>query len=642
MHLLLLFLLLPGFWIAGTVAALADERILDFDSAVVVEPDGGLQVRETLRVRAEGRSIRHGIYRDLPLRYRTLLGLYRRVGFSLAQVLLDGQPVAWHTKTQRNGIRIYIGQQNRLLNPGIHTYTLVYRTDRQLGVFSDHDELYWNVTGTDWKFPIDHARATVTLPDGVPRDAIRVEGYTGPQGAKGQDYTAKVTTEGLAEFATTRPLPPHTGLTIVVSWPKGFVREPSRETRLGWWLEDNRSALIAGGGLILLLGYFLIAWYRVGRDPEAGVIIPRYSPPDGLSPAAMRFVRNMGYDNKTFAAALVGLAAKGYCTIDEQDGDYTLTRLDAESPPSLTTSEAALNQALQSWPRHFRFRQENHAEIQTVRKTHEKALRREYAARNFRLNATYLWIGVALLVVSYATALLTLPDTEDKSLGLFLSLWLTIWSFGVYMLVARAIGAWRQVGSPGGNFLNLLGALGATLFALPFIGGEVFGIVMLVRGIGILVALLLVSGIGLILLFHHLLKAPTLLGRRLLDRIEGFRLYLSVAEASDLKMTYSPRVDRQMFETYLPYAMALDVEDAWTRRFAQSLRDSGTSPDTYAGPAWYGGYLGGNALSGLSSGFSSAMSNAIAAAATPPGSSSGSGGGGSSGGGGGGGGGGGW
>ncbi|HUY03529.1 MAG TPA: DUF2207 domain-containing protein [Rhodocyclaceae bacterium] len=633
-------LLLVGLSLASAFAH-ADERILDFHSAISVQTDGAMEVRETIRVQAERQQIRHGIYRDLPLNYRDPTGLHYRVGFKLLQVLRDGLPEPYHTKNLSNGIRIYMGNKDFLLKPGIYSYTLVYRTNRQLGFFADHDELYWNVTGNGWIFPIDHASALVTLPSAVPRDAVHVEAYTGPQGAKGKDYRAEVTTDGQAEFATTRTLPSHAGLTIVVTWPKGYIQRPDTAQRLHWWFADNQSAVIAGTGLILLLGYFLIAWYRVGRDPESGVIIPHYLPPDGLSPAALRFIRNMGYDNKAFSSALVGLAAKGYFKIDEQGDEFALERQDGPTQP-LTPSEDALNKALLKQPTYFVLRQDNHAKIQATRKAHEQALRREYEARNFRLNSKYLWIGSAILLAIYAIALLAQTNAEDKFTGLFMSAWLGIWSIGVYMLATRAFMAWRLALRPGRSILSVMGAMGATIFALPFVGGEIFGTGMLIHSLGIMVALLLVSGIALSLLFHHLLKAPTLAGRRLLDRIEGFRLYLSVAEANDLKMTHTPCLDKQMFESYLPYAMALDVEDAWSHRFEQSLRESGISPASYTGPAWYGGYGSGQALTGLGSAFSSAMTDSIAAAGTSPGSSSGSGGGGSSGGGGGGGGGGGW
>lgn len=628
--------LLVGYWLPSLASA--EERILNFNSDITVHADGSMRVAETIEVRAEGQEINHGIFRDFPLVYRDASGFYHQVDFRILQVMRDGHSEPYHTVGRSNGIRIYIGRKHTVLDPGLYRFTLVYETARQLGFFPDHDELYWNVTGNGWAFPIDRASAVVNLPHGVPKDSIRLEAYTGPQGAKGKAYRAWMNTEGQARFVTTEPLPRYAGLTIVASWPKGFVQEPTIRDRLLWWFSDNRSAVIAGGGLVLLLGYFLFAWFRVGRDPAPGVIIPHYLPPDGLSPATLRFVRTMGYDNKAFSAAIVGLAAKGYFKIDEQGGKYSLERLDAATQ-SLTPSEAALNSTLRKQPKFFELLQINHSAIQAARKAHENALRREYESANFRLNSHYLWFGVAILIISYALGLLVLTHTEDKSTGLFMSFWLGAWTLGVYALTARALGVWRQVfRSPG----KVLLAIGVTAFALPFLAGELIGLGLLIHSIGTVLAVLLVLGIALSILFRHLLKAPTPVGRKLLDRIEGFRLYLSVAEASDLNMMHTPKLDKEVFERYLPYAMALDVEDAWSHRFEQSLAASGESTSSYAGPVWYRSNGAGRSLTGMGSAFSDALNSSIVAAGTTPGSSSGSSGGGSSGGGGGGGGGGGW
>ncbi|MEJ2631724.1 MAG: DUF2207 domain-containing protein [Acidihalobacter sp.] len=621
-------------------AAQADERILDFHAAIAVHADGSMRVTETIRVRAEGREIRRGIYRDLPLSYRGPGGQRYSVGFRLLSVSRDGQPEAYHTKSLSNGIRIYLGRKDHLLAPGVYTYTLIYRTDRQLGFFKDHDELYWNVTGNGWAFPIDHASASVELPAGVPRDALGLEAYTGPQGARGKDYRAWLGLGGTADFATTAALPRHAGLTVVVSWPKGYVRAPSAEQRLHWWWADNRPLVFAGGGLLLLLLYFLIVWYRVGRDPEAGVIIPRYQPPEGLSPAVLRFVERMGYDDKTFACALVGMAAKGVLKIDEEDGEFVLERIDGADANKLTPGEDVLRKRLLSRWASFVLRRGNYKSVQKARRDHETLLRREYEARYFRTNRGYLTPGIVLLLATYAVTVLTQADPQARMTGLFLSVWLGMWSVGVYTLAIGVFGAWRKA-------LRSIGAaivaVVTTAFAVPFFIGEAVGLGMLVHSIGGLATLLLGAAMVLSILFYHLLKAPTLAGRKLLDQVEGFRLYLSVAEGDELKLAGPPRQDAQLYEAYLPYAMALDVENAWSERFARSLRAAGLDPDSYTSPSWYHGSPLSGSLAGVGGALSQAMEQSVAtASASPSSSSSGSGGGGSSGGGGGGGGGGGW
>jgi hypothetical protein len=138
-------------------AVRADERILEFGSIVSIQPDASLEVTETIRVRAEGQSIRRGIYRDFPTTYRDLRGNTVIVPFKVRGILLDGRPVPFSVKPQANGKRVYIGDPDRYVQPGIHTYTLVYQTGRQVGFFKDHDELFWNVTGNGWRWPIDAA-----------------------------------------------------------------------------------------------------------------------------------------------------------------------------------------------------------------------------------------------------------------------------------------------------------------------------------------------------------------------------------------------------------------------------------------------------------------------------------------------------
>ena len=157
-----------------------------------------------------------------------------------------------------------------------------------------------------------------------------------------------------------------------------------------------------------------------------------------------------------------------------------------------------------------------------------------------------------------------------------------------------------------------------------------------------LVAILFVSMFVLQFFFGKWLKAPTIAGRKLLDQVDGFRMYLEVAEKDELAMRNPPKKTPQLFEAYLPFALALGVEQKWAEKFAgvfAAMRDGATG--TYH-PAWYNGRFNASNLSGFTDSVGGSLNSAISSAATAPGSSSGGGGGGSSGGGGGGGGGGGW
>jgi len=233
-----LILLWTGLAMAGK-----GERILDFYSHIEVHEDGHLIVTERIEVVSAGNKIKRGIYRDFPTVYKNRSGKKMRVGFKVLGVLKNDRPEAYHTESRTNSQRIYIGRKNVFLKPGTYTYTITYRTDRQLGFFKDHDELYWNVTGNDWQFTIEQAGATVILP---PRaEVIEATAYTGRRGAKGQAFTQSYDETGNVTFETTRPLRSGHGLTIAVAWPKGVVAEPSFKDKLNYAARDNASTIAA-------------------------------------------------------------------------------------------------------------------------------------------------------------------------------------------------------------------------------------------------------------------------------------------------------------------------------------------------------------------------------------------------------------
>ena len=309
-----------------TGLAQADERILAYHSNIEVNPDRSMIVTETIRVRAEGNKIKRGIYRDFPTRYTDHYGNDYRVGFQVLSVQRDGKAESYHQEDLANGIRTYIGRSNYFLPQGEYTYTIMYRTTKQLGFFADFDELYWNVTGNGWDFPIDKASAEVRLPQYVAPAELRLAAYTGYQGRKGQDYQKFITEQGLVNFESTRSLSPREGLTIAVGWPKGIIQAPTAAELRAEYFQDNKTGLISVGIVLVMFVYYLFVWHRVGRDPASGTIIPLYTPPKGYSPASMRYINNMGYDDKTFSTAIINLAVKGLLRIEQLAEGYQLTR----------------------------------------------------------------------------------------------------------------------------------------------------------------------------------------------------------------------------------------------------------------------------------------------------------------------------
>ncbi len=604
------------------------ERILSFDSRIDIMTDGDVVVTETIRVVAAGKKIRRGIYRDFPTHYRNSRGSQVVVRFEVLEVLRDNRPEAYHTEQQSNGMRVYMGNKEVYLQPGETTYTLSYRTDRQIGFFDEYDELYWNVTGNGWDFVIETARAVVQLPPGA--EVTQYAAYTGPVGADGKDYAIDETAGDIG-FATTRALAPREGLTIAVAWPKGVVNQPDTAEKIGYLLGDNRGLVVAICGLILLLFYYATAWLKVGRDPIGGAIIPRYVPPEGISPAGMRFVQQMGFDKKALAVAVVSMAVKGFLTIaEDSDGDYSL-KITGSQSSSLSPGEAKVARHL--FPpgrRSIALKKTSHNRVGAAVKALRTSLSGEYEKAYFLRNTRYFIPGIAISVLMLGGIVLT---ASLAPVAIFMMVWLSGWSAGVYVLGTTVIAAWRS--------RKVAGAMAITLFAVPFVGGEIVGIGVLASAIGLPSLVLFMGIVATNIVFYHLLKAPTLAGRRLMDDIEGLKLYMRVAEKDRLNLLNPPDRTPEHFEALLPCAMALGVENDWNEQFADVLARTAVDPasDRHHSPSWYSGRT---PFTGLAASLGGSFAGAVSASSSAPGSSSGSGGGGSSGGGGGGGGGGGW
>ncbi|MFP6657105.1 MAG: hypothetical protein VB853_02925, partial [Pirellulales bacterium] len=234
----------------------------------------------------------------------------------------------------------------------------------------------------------------------------------------------------------------------------------------------------------------------------------------------------------------------------------------------------------------------------------------------------------------------------------FVAFWLSLWSVLCGVLVQKTLVAWRSARTIRRNTMKQLGSYGSaafiTAFASPFLLGELVVLAVLIRLTSFWMLPLLVGLLAINWIFLNLLKQPTVEGKRVMDEIEGFRMYLGAVEKEYLGRLHPPEQTPELFEKNLPYALALGVEQAWAEKFSDVPSRAATETAGAEGyqPTWYHGTAWRSVTAGdFASGLSSSLGGAIASSSTAPGSSSGSSGfsgGGSSGGGGGGGGGGGW
>lgn len=549
-------------------AAHAQERILEYGADLQVMRDGSIEIDETIKVRAEGDQIRRGITRSFPTRYRDRFGNRVVVGFDLLGVQRDGKHEPSFVESASNGVIVNTGDDDFLPVPDEFTYTLRYRTTRQLGFFDGFDELYYNAIPPESIFPVEDAWVRVHLPADVAPGDLQLTAYSGPQGTQGRDWKAAVEGPRTVRFEATRTLMPYEGLTVVVGFPKGLVIEPDASQKATWFLRDNAGVLVGLLSLFVLLAFYAWRWHLVGRDPQAGPVFPRYDPPADLAPGEVRMLHRMGYDTRAFAADVVDMAVRGYLKIHSGRGDWRLTRKPDADSATLAPGQQALAARLFAGG-------EDEVELKDTEATRVGGARSaHHAAMLKRLSPTYYVSNRGSLVAGVLLSALA----------------------GVLALVVS-----------GGNGIPVLFVLGM--------------IVVVVH-----------------LFFARLLRAPTPEGRKRMDEIEGLKKYLSVAERDEIKgmampghdAAGAPPLDAGRYEALLPYAMALDVESAWTDKFTAAV---GVREAEGGTPTWYDGVSQSRmGLAGLGSSLGTTLTSQIASASTPPGSSSGGSGGGGGGG----------
>jgi uncharacterized membrane protein YgcG len=294
--------------------AAAGEAIRLFATEIHLESQDAFTVEERISYDF-GHERRHGIFREIPVRYGRGRVADYRISLDVESVTDEsGIAQPYQISTRGRNLRIRIGDPEREVT-ATQTYLIRYRVKRGILYFDDHDELYWNATGTDWPVPIDRAEAVVFLPEGAPLELIAFNCFTGPMGAVGSDCVERAS-DGVVSFETNRPLRANEGLTVAVWLPKGVFIEPTALQRLLSRISDYLSlwALLPLGTLLGLSHL----WRSRGRDPGGRDAIPvSYEPPGGMTPAELGTVVDERVDIEDITSSILDLAVRGFLEIEE-------------------------------------------------------------------------------------------------------------------------------------------------------------------------------------------------------------------------------------------------------------------------------------------------------------------------------------
>ncbi|HKT47868.1 MAG TPA: DUF2207 domain-containing protein [Candidatus Acidoferrales bacterium] len=496
-------------------------RIQKFEAEIVVAPSGAIDVTETIQARFIGGPW-HGLYRTIPVEYHTPQGLNYTLLLNVKSIT-DGN--GHKLKFESSRLRQYRKLKIYVPDADNSTQTIVieYAVEDGLKFFEDHDELYWNVTGDEWDVPIEAASAHIVLPEGTTN--IRTNVFTGAYRSTAREADAQVVGNGV-DVQTRGPLGFHQGLTVAVAFDKGFVHEPTASERLLLAIRSNLPLLIPIAAFFIMF----YVWWKLGRDPRLRPIAAQYEPPNHLTPGEVGTLVDNSADMRDITATIVDLAVRGFLVIEEKRKDHMLGL----------------------WhDKDYVFHSKKTRAEWTTLKPHEQEL----------LSGMFFLEGDSVSLSDLHNRFYrTIPSIKSE-------IFASLIADGYYK---------RRPDSVRSTYIGIGLVVG---FIIVWGGNAV------ASNLGMAPLSFIIAGIltGIIICaFGWFMPAHTQEGARALEATLGFEDFLSHVEADRFnRMIKTP----EMFEKFLPFAMALGVEKNWSKAF-QGIY---TQP-----PSWYQGGYGPN------------------------------------------------
>jgi hypothetical protein len=363
-------------------------------------------------------------------------------------------------------------------------------------------------------------------------------------------------------------LAPRQSLSVAISWPSGYVQVPRFQS-----LRRDAWVFVAPGLLFL---YYLVAWIRIGPEPKPGVVVTRYDPPEGLSPAALRFIFSGTTDGRSLAAVIAQLAIRGCVRIESAKGKYTLSRLmsDRATESALAAEEKDVLQALfvdgPAITLTGAMDQRNAAQNGRYVMHIHNVLSKSIGGKYFTRHAGWIVLGVLLTFV-LALPLAIAAHGRDAFGAVFMTVWVLFCGLMIGMIAeVSLLSEWKGVLKTGRGWIKLLPATAA----VAVFGGVILLILRNLRdGVSMAYALMLVAFIAINLGWAPWLKRKSQLGRQVMDEIAGFRQFLVKTEQDRLNRLSPGEISLQgkELDRLLGYAIALEVREPWGDELSQTF-----------------------------------------------------------------------
>ena len=334
----MMFLLNAGLLIA--------EAIKKYDVSIQINKNGTLTVNEVIDYEFDN-ALRHGIYRDIPLRSKKSGTDIYKSHVKMNSVKRNGEPENYTSDTSYEGVSYRVGSADRYVDSGINKYEFNYTIYNAVFEKDGIYQVYFNPIGQFWNVPIESADVSISFENNVPvgeNEVQQLEVYTGEYGETGKNYTI-LQKSGIIKIKTSEVLEPRNGLSFRLNLKTDKISPTWLDKLEVLYYADP--LVIAGPVIILMLAiYGFVTWFLFGRDPAGKAVIPEFNIPKDISPMYAAYIKGVRDPKEMLTIGMLSLLSKDYVTAEDKEGNgknvkYRLVK-DTERNPELSPEEKAL------------------------------------------------------------------------------------------------------------------------------------------------------------------------------------------------------------------------------------------------------------------------------------------------------------
>ena len=546
---------------AGSLIA---EAIKKYDVSIQINKNGTLTVNEVIDYEFDN-DLKHGIYRDIPLRSQKSGTDVYKSHVKMNSVKRNGEPEEYTSDTSYEGVSYRVGSADRYVDSGINKYEFNYTIYNAVFEKDGIYQVYFNPIGQFWNVLIESADVSISFENNQPigeNEIKQLEVYTGEYGVTGQNYTI-LQKSGIIKIETNGVLEPRNGLSFRLNLKTDKISPTWLDKLEVLYYADP--LVVAGPIIILMLAiYGFVTWFLFGRDPAGKAIIPEFNIPKDISPMYAGYIKGVRDPKEMLTIGMLSLLSKDYVTAEDAEGNgknvkYRLAR-DTERNPELSSEEKALLSVLSDDEKNiFKNEQGLYTAAQKILSTLETRYNKKVYIDNNLFKFPFA-IGI-MMVLIIGMGMHDVFENISGSMEYIIPV--IIICFSSITVVFSVLKKVFLVNSLSSTFIMFLAAI-------------VFGLLTGMAGLVIMLIICIMYNI-----YSRLIGKYTNEGMRNKEYLDGMKMYIKTAEANQI-MKFND-VDELVayFKGILPYAVALGVKNEAIKLMQKAIKLYNYDESTY-------------------------------------------------------------